>query len=237
MRWLFVLIHCFLPVAAPAQTTEPVDIAIVVSLGRSESIDFGEARAQIDRLIYTLRDSRFRDAVGVGVGWHGGIALSVVTWSSFGRHEVILPCMWIAKGKDADVAAAILELDYARQKSAEHGPQTDVAFAIEIGMKQLDTLPWPATKNVINVVADGISNIGRCARVDRNVAMASGITVNGLIMADGTAIYVLSRYFRREVIGGIGSFPELATSDDQFAAAMLGKILLEMARLRAPNAT
>jgi hypothetical protein len=235
MRWLFVLMLCFLPAAAPAQTTEPVDIAIVVALDRSESIDFSEARAQIDGLIYTLRNSRFRYAVGVG--WHGGIALSVVTWSSFGRHEVILPWMWIANGKDADVAAAILELDYARQATSEHGPQTDVAFAIEVGMKQLDALPWPATKNVINVVADGISNIGRCARVDRNVAMARGITVNGLIMADGPAIDVLSRYFRREVIGGLGSFLELATSNDQFAAAMLRKILLEMARLREPNAT
>ena len=144
--------------------------------------------------------------------------------------------MWIANGKDDDVAAAILGLDYARHKSAEHGPQTDVAFAIEIGMKQLDALPWPATKSVINVVADGISNIGRCARVDRNVAMARGITANSLIMADGSAIDVLSRYFRREVIGGLGSFLELATSNDQFAAAMLRKILLEVARLRDPNA-
>ncbi len=77
MRWLLVLVSICLPVAAPAQTTEPVDIAIVVSLDRSESIDFEKAGAQIDGLIYTLRNFRFRDAVGVD--WHGGIALSVVT--------------------------------------------------------------------------------------------------------------------------------------------------------------
>ena len=234
MRWLFAMMVSFLPAAAQAQETEPVDIAIVVSLDRSESIDFGEARAQIDGLVYTLRNSRFRDAVGVG--WYGGIALSVVTWSSFGRHEVILPWTWIANGKDADVAAAVLELDYARQKTAEHGTQTDVAFAIEVGMKQLDALPWPATKSVINVVADGISNIRRCARVDRNVAMARGITVNGLIMAHGSAIEVMARYFRREVIGGASSFLELSTNNEQFANAMLRKMLLEMARLREPNA-
>lgn len=89
MRWLLVLMLSVLPVAVQAQETEPVDIAIVVSLDRSESIDFGEARAQIDGLIYTLHNSRFREAVGIG--WYGGIALSVVTWSSFARHEVILP--------------------------------------------------------------------------------------------------------------------------------------------------
>ena len=233
MRWLFVLMLSVLPAAAQAQATEPVDIAIVVSLDRSESIDFGEAQAQIDGLIYTLRNSWFSEVVGVG--WYGGIALSVVTWSSFGRHEVILPRTWIANGKDADVAAAILELDYARQKTAEHGPQTDVA--IELGMKQIEQLPWPATKSVINVVADGISNIGRCARVDRNVAMARGITVNGLIMAHGPTIELMTRYFRREVIGGASSFLELSTNNEQFANAMLRKMLLEMARLRESNST
>lgn len=135
------------------------------------------------------------------------------------------------------MAAAILELDYGRQRTAEHGTQTDVAFAIELGMKQIEQLPWPATKSVINLVADGISNIGRCARVDRNVAMARGITVNGLIMAHGSAIEVMSRYFRREVIGGAGSFVELSTSNEQFANAMLRKMLLEMARLVEPGAT
>ncbi len=144
--------------------------------------------------------------------------------------------MQIAGAKDADVAAAILELDYDRQRIARHGTQTDVAFAIEVGMDQLDNLPWEASKSVINVVADGISNIGRVAMADRNAALARGFTVNGLIMARGSAIEVLSRYFRREVIGGPTSFLQVSTSNEDFARAMLRKILLEMVRLRLPRA-
>ena len=87
------------------------------------------------------------------------------------------------------------------------------------------------------MVADGVSNIGRCARVDRNVAMARGITVNGLIMAHGPAIELMTRYFRREVIGGAASFLELSTNNEQFTNAMLRKMLLEMSRLREPNST
>ena len=230
MRWILVLVLSCLPLAAQAQAATPVDVAIVVSLDRSESIDAEDARAQIDGLVFTLRHNRFRDAVGVG--WFGRIALTVVTWSSFGRYRVILPWMQIAGGPDADVAAALLELDHARQRVARHGTQTDVAFAIEVGMDRLDALPWRASQRVVNVVADGISNIGRVATVDRDAALAQGIAVNGLIMARGSAIEVLSRYFRREVIGGPTSFLQVSASNEDFANAMLRKMLLEMVRLR-----
>ena len=233
MRWFLSLVLSLLPLAAQAQAAKPVDIAIVVSLDRSESIDAEEARAQINGLVFALRHSRFRDAVAAG--WYASIALSAVTWSSFGRHEVILPWMRIAGAEDADVAATILEFDYDRQRVARHGTQTDVAFAIEVGMKQLETLPWKATHSVLNVVADGISNIGRVATVDRDAALARGITVNGLIMGRGSAIEVLSRYFRREVIGGPTSFVQVSTRNEDFADAMLRKMLLEMVRLRQPR--
>lgn len=235
MRWFLALMLSCLPFTALAQGSEAVDIAIVVSLDRSESIDAEEAKAQVDGLVYTLRHSLFRDSVASG--WFGRIALSVVTWSSFGHHEVILPWMQVASGEDADVAAALLELDHARQLSSRHGTQTDVAFAIAIGMKQLETLPWTASQSVVNVVADGVSNIGRLPEVDRNLAVARGITVNGLIMARGSAIEVLSRFFRREVIGGRNSFVQVSASNEDFADAMLRKVLLEMVRLRRPRMT
>jgi hypothetical protein len=236
MRWFLALLLVGLPFTAQAQTQRPsaVDIAIVVSLDRSESIDAEDAEVQIDGLVYTLRHSRFRHTVAAG---HlGQIALAVVTWSSFGRHQVILPWMQIAGADDAEVAATILELDYARQRVARHGTQTDVAFAIEVGVDQLDQLPWSASQRVVNVVADGISNIGRVASVDRDVALARGITVNGLIMARGSAIEVMSRYFRREVIGGPTSFLQVSTSNEDFARAMLRKMVLEMVRLGAQKA-
>ncbi len=233
MRWFLALMLSCLPLAAQAQEAKPVDLAIVVSLDRSESIDADEAKAQIDGLVYTLRHSNFRDTVAVG--WYGSIGLTVLTWSSFGRSEVILPWTSVADRGDAAAAAKFLELDYARQIFAPHGSQTDLAFAIEIGMNQLDELPWPATRSVINVVADGISNIGRLPMIDRNIALERGITINGLVMARGSAIEVVSRYFEREVIGGPLSFVQVSEGTHDFANAMLRKIVREMVRLRAPT--
>ena len=66
VRWLLVLILSALPLVARAEASMPVDIAIVVSLDRSESIDADDAAAQIDGLVFALRHSRFRKSVGVG---------------------------------------------------------------------------------------------------------------------------------------------------------------------------
>ena len=236
-RWPAILTLClfafpwaFLP---PARAATPVDLAIVVSLDRSESIDAEDARSQIEGLLYTLRHSRFRHTVASGP--LGRIALAVVTWSSFGRHQVILPWTRIAGPADAEAAAGVLERDFDRQRVTRHGTQTDIAFAIEVAMLQLDVLPWQAHERVINVVADGISNIGRVARVDRDAAVAQGITVNGLIMGQGSAIEILSRYFNREVIGGPTAFLQASTTPPEFARAMLRKMILEMVLLRAPR--
>ena len=66
MRWIVVLLSGLFPLIATAQSAPPVDLAIVVSLDRSESIDTDEAKAQIDGLVYALRHPRFRRSVASG---------------------------------------------------------------------------------------------------------------------------------------------------------------------------
>lgn len=220
-----------LSLTVPARAEGPVDIAIVVSLDRSESIDRDEASAQIQGLIHTLRHPRFLAAVESGL--NGRIGLSVLTWSSFGRSDVILPWMQISDAASADAAAGILAQDFERDLDIRHGTQTDLGFGIELGVARMQSLPWQASQRVINMVGDGISNIGRIAVLDRDAALAQGITVNALITAQGSAIRVLTNYFRRNVIGGPTAFVQLTNGRDDFADAMLRKMLLEIALLNA----
>lgn len=217
------------PATLAQQSDGAVDIAIVVSLDRSESIDRDEASAQISGLMFALQHPRFLAAVQSGV--HGRIGLSVLTWSSFGRHDVILPWVQVSDAASASRAAGILAEDFERDVSTVHGTQTDVGFGIELGTEQMASLPWTASQQVINMVGDGISNIGRVAVVDRDAALQRGITVNALITAQGSAIRVLTNYFRRNVIGGPTAFVQLTNGKDDFADAMLRKMLLEVARL------
>jgi hypothetical protein len=224
---VFMLLVALTP--ASARASGAVDIAVVVSLDRSESIDGDEAAAQIDGLIYALNHRRFLNAVASG--HHRRIALSVVTWSSFGRHDVILPWHTVAGAEDARTVAAVLRQDFGRERTVTHGTQTDVAMGIEVGAAAMERLPWRAEQRVINMVGDGVSNIGRVAFLDRDAALRRGITINALITAQGSAIRVLSDYFRREVIGGPTAFVQLTNGKEDFAEAMLRKMLLEVARL------
>jgi len=216
-----------------AAAASPVDMAIVVSFDRSESVDQEDAKIQIDGLIFALKHPKFLAAVQSGR--LGRIAVSVVTWSSFGKHDVTLPWTQITTGADAARASAVLLRDLDRQLTAVHGSQTDVAFGIHIATKQLDVLPWETDRQLINMVGDGRSNIGQVAVVDRDVAIARGITINALISAQGSAIRVLSAYFREEVIGGPSAFVQITKNNGDFAQAMLRKMLLEMSQHQAPR--
>ena len=213
--------------------TDGVDLAIVVSLDRSESIDQDDARAQIRGLIYTLHNDRFLAAATSGE--FRRIALSVITWSSFGKHGVLLPWMRIGRQDEADRAARVIALDRFKMATDWYGALTDVAFGIETGVQQMSVLPWPARRRVINVVADGVSNIGRLASIDRDIAVRHGITVNGLVMGQGSAIRILKEYFHREVIGGPSAFVQVSTSNQAFSEAMLRKMLVEIALLSPPR--
>ena len=230
MRWFLTLIFCLLPFNVLTDDAKPVDVAIVVSYDRSESIDQGEAEAQIAGLIYTLRHKRFHTAVASG--YFRRIALSAIAWSSFTKHELIMPWMQIGNADQAHMAALWLEKFRDRGEQIGHGSQTDVAWGIKLAAEQMHALPWWASKKVINMVGDGISNIGRIASIARDETLAAGITINGLVMARGRAVKPLSAYYRREVIGGPTSFLQLSRTNQDFAQAMLRKMTLEMVRLQ-----
>lgn len=232
MRTIITMIFAILPFVALADDDRPVDVAIVTSFDRSESIDGDEAAAQTAGLIYALRHPRFHQAIAGG--YYKRVALSALTWSSFGKYELILPWVEIGNAEQASTVALWLEKFLERHEPAAHGSQTDVAFGIEMAVQQMRVLPWRASKQVINIVGDGISNIGHLTSVDRDAALALGITVNGLIMARGSAIRVLSGYYRREVIGGPTAFLQVSLSNEDFAEAMLRKMTMEMVRLRTP---
>lgn len=210
------------------------DINMVVALDRSESIDLQDRARQIDGLVHVLRHRRFIDAVRSG--WHGRIALSVITWSSFDRTQVVLP--WVVLERPSDFGLAIDHLirQQAMFSDAQHGPQTDIALGIGTAVEMLRAAPTLGVKQVINMVADGVDNSGRVAIVDRDEAIEQGITINGLVQARGKAVDVVKRFFQRQVIGGPSAFVEAAREPDDFAEAMLRKMTLEIALLNAQGA-
>ena len=232
MRPIALMLAALLILAQPSLgLAGGTDINMVVAFDRSESIDDEERKAQVTGLIHALTNP---DVLGaIQAGWIGQIGLSVVTWSSFRQTEVLLPWTSIGTLEDAEGAAAWLLSREAGGGQIQHGKQTDIGLGISAAVEQLEIAPWFGAKQVINMVSDGTANIGHVPTVDRDRAVALGITINGLVQGRGSAIEVLRRDFRREVIGGPSAFVESATSNDDFADAMLRKMQLEIALLNA----
>ena len=234
MKYVLVFVGLLLPISAAAQNVSgsPTDLNMVVAFDRSESISPDEVEMQIEGLIFGLTHPNFLSAVASG--YHRRIGLSVIKWSSFLRYETLMPWRIIRNRSDALSIAKVLRAGL-KLASTPNGSQTDIAQGIELATRLLDDVPYSGSRQVINIVADGGSNIGRIPSVDRDKAVQKGITINALIFAQGTAIRILRNYFEREVIGGPSAFVHHARTPDDFPLAMLRKMTLELSLLRGQD--
>lgn len=207
------------------------DINMVVSLDRSESISLEEAAQQIHGLVHALRDPRF--GASVASGWNGALGLSVVTWSSFGKTQELIPWTLLRGPEESARLAERLERLLDNPPVLIDGSQTDLALGIRSANKALRQAPFRTIKEVINIVSDGISNIGNVPNVARDAAVGEGVVINALTMGRGSAIAVMRRYYERNVIGGPSAFVHNATTNETTSDAMLRKMLLEIALLNA----
>ena len=80
---------------------------------------------------------------------------------------------------------------------------------------------------MIDISGDGPNNAGRPASAARDEAVRDGIVINGLPIL--TDFYSLDGYYRDEVIGGPGAFMIPAEDFSNFAAAILNKLIREIA--------
>jgi hypothetical protein len=79
---------------------------------------------------------------------------------------------------------------------------------------------------VIDISGDGRDTHGPRFALTRDPAVAAGITINGLpILTDEPD---LDSYYSTNVVGGPGAFTVPAASYDNFAAAILAKLIQEI---------
>ena len=94
-------------------------------------------------------------------------------------------------------------------------------------MLLLPGAPYRGLKRVIDVSGDGSNNRGRDVREARDEAVRAGVIINGLPIV--SLEYDLDKYYFNNVIGGPGAFIVPADSYDNFAQAVLRKLILEIA--------
>jgi hypothetical protein len=216
-----------LPALRPARAEEAVDVALVLAVDVSRSIDEDEARLQ--REGYRLAVSDPVVVAAIRGGMIGAIGIAYVEWAGIEYQRTVIPWRRIATQAEADAWAA--ELAAAPRASLSW---TSISGGIRHARRVLAECPWEATRKVIDVSGDGVNNSGPPADIERDAAVAEGITINGLPIINDRPTFgrlppvPLDDYFRENVIGGDGAFMILAEDFESFGIAVKRKLIREI---------
>ena len=205
--------------AAPDPSLK-VDLALVLAVDCSSSVDPVEFRIQMEGIAAALRHPALHDAIAAGREHR--IALMLVLWSGAQSQSVAMPWHVLATSQDLEAAATTIA---AAHRDWQAGG-TALALAIDYCANLLAVIPFSATRRVIDISGDGIDNVTGTTDAARNRAVAQGITINGLPIAKGSQL--LPIYYKTRVIGGRDAFVEPAADIHAFEGTILRKLLREI---------
>ncbi|WP_244316756.1 DUF1194 domain-containing protein [Pannonibacter tanglangensis] len=223
--WLCALLAS--PPAA-AQTREEVDVALVLAVDISHSMDTDEQQVQRSGYMAAITSPEVMAAIRGGLT--GRIAVSYLEWAGSASQSVLIDWQIIASPEDAENFASILG-----EAPIRRAYRTAIGDALLFSARQFDTLPVTAMKKVIDISGDGPNNQGTLAPVARDEVVAKGIVINGLplklkLRADGWGdMENLDVYYETCVIGGPGAFVVPVRGAERFAEAIRRKLVLEIA--------
>lgn len=206
--------------AAPARAT-PVDVALVLAVDCSGSIDSDEFALQIQGYAAAMTSPAVLRTIQSGT--IGAIAVTYVQWSGPFIHDQVVGWTLI---KDAKSAAAFAAAMTAAARKI-HGGGTSLSGAIDYAGTLFAGSGFEAGRRTIDVSGDGVNNSGRPPTDARDDAVRQGATINGLPIL--TDVPLLDDYYRDNVIGGPGAFVIPAKNFASFAQAILDKLIREVA--------
>jgi uncharacterized protein DUF1194 len=213
---------------APAPSSgPPVDLALVLAVDASGSVNQTRFDLQKHGYAQALRSPKVIDAIAEGADH--AIAVAMVQWTGPTLHVQVIDWTRVSNAASAQALADAIDATGRRL----FGGGTSLSGAIDTGVAMLAAEPFRATRRVIDISGDGSNNRGRPAEDARDEAVKAGITINGLPISwiePG-----LDRYYRNSVIGGPGAFVVSIDSYDNFADAILDKLVTEISGIAPPS--
>jgi Mg-chelatase subunit ChlD len=196
-----------------------VDLALILAIDCSFSVDSAEFRLQMEGMGQALQDPSVLKAIKLAPQQR--IAIAAFQWSDKDNQFVILPWTVIANEADANAAGKVLET--MPRQLAEGG--TSISSALRFGYSLFSEAPI-ATRRVIDLSTDGRNNIGPPVPLERDFIVRNSVTINALVIAN--EFPELDRYAERQIVGGTGNFVVKAQTYDDYGAAMLRKLIKEI---------
>jgi Ca-activated chloride channel family protein len=197
------------------------DLALVLAVDVSGSVDAKEYRIQMDGLAEGLRDGVVAEALV-----RGKAQVALIQWSGSTRQEVSIP--WV----EIDDFAAIDTLSNHIQQVERpwRNYSTAIGQALLRAVEQFEAVP-DCKRRVIDLSGDGTSNEGVLPIELRNALTQARVTVNALAIEQSDAD--LTGYFYENVIHGDGAFVATAVSFADYPSRIRMKLLREVARQTA----
>jgi hypothetical protein len=196
-----------------------VDLALVLAVDCSFSVDAVEFRLQMEGLGRALMRAEVKEAIRKG--HYQRIAITAIQWSDEANQMVVLPWTIVEGGADADEVGLILSR--MPRRLAEGG--TSISAALVYSAALFGSAP-AAERRVIDMSSDGRNNIGPPVALARDRIVAQGITINGLAILNEWP--TLDRYFELNVVGGQANFVIPANDYEAYAEAIFRKLLREI---------
>lgn len=197
---------------------EAVDLALVLAVDVSASVDFDEFALMLGGLAAAFADPAVIAAAASGP--RGAVAVAALFWSE--AQEVALPWTRLASAEEGTaIAAALLAAPRLPRAGA-----TALGEGLVAALTLLGRCPAPAARQVVDVSGDGAGNRGRASGPVRDVAVAAGVVINGLAVLNEEPD--LLQHYAAEVIGGPGSFAMPCADYADFAEAIARKLVREM---------
>lgn len=202
--------------AAPAAAA--CDLALILAIDVSGSVDETEYRIQTRGLAEALRDGIVSEALVVAEA-----QVAVIQWTGKKRQAVSIP--WREIRSFDDLEALATQVDTMPRKWRNFA--TAIGEALELSLETFASGPT-CRRRVVDVSGDGRSNEGVRPDDTKPDLEAAGVTVNALVIEGSEPD--LTSYFREQVISGPGAFALSANGYEDYPNRIRTKLRRETAR-------
>jgi hypothetical protein len=210
-----------LALSAPrAVQAERVQLELILAVDASLSVSNEEFALQLHGLAAAFRNKTV--VAAIRSAGDQGIAVMLLQWSDRAQQAVSVDWTLVRDARSASVFAQKL----VRASRAYDGAGTAIGRALETSIPLFQGNGFEGDRRVIDLSGDGIDNRGPLPAQMRDIAVASGIVVNGLAILNEDRY--LDLYYEQNVIGGTGAFVMTAVDYQDFASAIVRKLIREI---------
>jgi hypothetical protein len=224
--WLRVLALAGLLTAAgslPVRATDTaVDLQLVLAVDATASVN--PQRFELQKQGYAAAFRNPQVIKAIMSGGEQSIAVTMFQWNGHFVQEQVIPWMVV---KDEASAHAVADAIAHSRRLLFGGTGTSISGAIEHGVSLLTQSPYRSQRRTIDISGDGFDNTGRPITPARDAAVKAGIGINGLPIVAWEP--TLDQYYYSYVIGGPGAFMIPVANYENFAEAIVKKLILEIA--------